>query len=302
MGNAYVAVDFGSLLACLQQLVMTSLPPSGTPSGVQEAPGTPLSADDAEMLSSDVFLKKLLSGEQGVLRFSFRAVEMANPPCRGAGINVDIARRLLAHVSWNNEPLAARIGEVIRAGVVAADGEAVVPWFKALAELLSIADDLQACARSIYEFNDHSPSCPTYLYAQARRFEQLVTSITTAMQSQAIYYKATEASIIQVPPGVLLPIQSCFMSFFFLGFSSSTSQSTAKCCVSTSTQTSRSCDGCTTGCGPTHARRHTMLYVNSTAVHLRLVYFSLLLFSAGWPCEAEQAARALCVCYRQRRV
>lgn len=87
---------------------------------------------------------------------------------------MDIARRLLSHIAWNNEPLAARIATVIQNGIVAADGEAIIPWFKAAAELFVIEDPLKEL-----------------------RFHLLLTAITTAMQSQQGFYKATEVSLLQ---------------------------------------------------------------------------------------------------------
>ncbi len=91
-----------------------------------------------------------------------------------AGISTDIARRLLSHIAWNNEPLASRIATVIQNGIVAADGDAIVPWFKAAAELFMIDDPLKDL-----------------------RFQLLLTAITTAMQSQQGFYKATETALMQ---------------------------------------------------------------------------------------------------------
>lgn len=67
MGNAYYNPDFGTLLACLSDLVLSSLPPGGLPSAFQLPPASPLGADDAAMLSSDQFLTKLLSGDAGTM-------------------------------------------------------------------------------------------------------------------------------------------------------------------------------------------------------------------------------------------
>jgi len=154
MGNAYYAADFRPVLACIKELVLSSLPPSGAPSALQLPPAQPLSPDDVTMLSSNQFLTKLLSTD--------------------AAGTVPIARSLISHIVWNNEELSARIAGVIQAGIVAADGEAIVPWFKALGELFAIQDDLKDA-----------------------RLSALLGGVVAAMHSQQNYYRATETSIIQ---------------------------------------------------------------------------------------------------------
>jgi hypothetical protein len=125
MGSAYYLPEFLPLLKCLKKLVLSSLPPSGVASAMQEPPATPLSADDAIMLSSDQFLAKLISGDPG--------------------IDLSIARVLVKHIVWNDERTAVRLADVIKNGIVTADGETLVSWFVVLAELLEVDDELKVC-------------------------------------------------------------------------------------------------------------------------------------------------------------
>lgn len=154
MGSAYYLPEFTPLLKCLRGLVMTSLPPSGVASAFQEPPAEPLSDKDSTMLSSEQFLAKLISGDPG--------------------IDLTIARTLVKHIVWNDETMASRLGDLIKNGITASDGDALNSWFVALGELLEIEDELQA-----------------------RRLDLLLTGAVTAMQTQQNFYKATEIGLMR---------------------------------------------------------------------------------------------------------
>lgn len=129
MGSAYYLPEFLPLLKCLKKLVLSSLPPSGVASVMQEPPATPLSDSDALMLSSDQFLAKLMSGDPG--------------------IDLPISRLLVKHIVWNDEGIAVRLADVMKNGIIAADGEALASWFVVLGELLDVDDSLKVCFKAV---------------------------------------------------------------------------------------------------------------------------------------------------------